>query len=204
MTEFESRPSLKRYIGAATRVVNKGARPTGLMGERLNKAVATFIGCAMHDPTLHFAGLAFEGALGHEDWLAAYNDASDVGRRVRYLPDDTWLTRWAPGPAHQAAFAPRSKHGPVVIYVHEGYLQVHVGYSGDGEKPIVASRMVLGPGSRFEAANPGAWTALCPLTDVTMTTIGLSPSYDINVTAARVVQQTVIKSLAANLAASVQ
>lgn len=204
MTEYQSRPGLKKYLGAATRVLNRGVRPMGLMGERLNKAIATFVGCAMHDPTLHLAGLSFDGPLGREDWIAAWSDASDIARRTRYLPDDTWLTRWAPGPTHQAPFLPRSKHGPIVLYVHEGTLQVAVGYSSDGEKPAVAARMVLGPGARFEAANPGTWTALCPLEEVTMTVIGLQPEYDLNVVQARVVTQNALKALAANLASSVQ
>lgn len=199
-----ARPSLKKCIASAARLLNKGAQPLGLMGERLSKAIATIAGCAMHDANLHFTGLAFDGALGREEWMAPYSDFSDVTHRVRLVPDDTWVTRWSPGVPHQAPFKPYPKSGPVVIYVHEGELQIGVGYSSDGEKPPMASRQVLGPGSRFEAVNPGTWLALCPLTEVTMTVIGLRPAYDHNATSAKVLQQTLMRHVALSIADSLK
>lgn len=203
--EGASRPSLKKYVSSAARLLNKSPQPLGLMGDRLSKAVATMAGCAMHDANLHFTGLSFEGPLGREEWVAPYNDHSEeISRRVRLVPSDTWLTRWMAGTTHQAPFKPYPKHGPVVLYVHDGYLQVSCGYSADGEKPPMTSRQVLGPNSRFEAANPGGWIAFCPLTDVTMTTIGLQPNYDMTTTAARVLPQTLIRYIAQQAADSIK
>lgn len=194
------RVSLKRHIAAAARILNDGPQPLGLMGERLSKAVATIAGCAMHDPALHFTGLSFDGVLGREEWLAPYSDASDVTRRVRLIPEDTWITRWAPGQTHQAPFRPLAKNGPVAIYIHSGALQVSDGFSVDGEKPPMAGRMVLTAGSRFEATKPGTWLALCPLVETTMTVIGMKPSYDLVTTHARVLQQTLVCFIARSIA----
>lgn len=195
-----SRTSLKMHTATALRILRRSAQPIGLMGERLSKAIACIAGCAWHDPLLHFHGLGFDGELGREEWLAPYNDASDVSHRVRLLPQDTWLTRWAPAPSHQARFRPIAETGPIVIAVHEGDLQVNTGYSHDGNKPPMCSRTLLSPGSRFEAVNPGSWVALCPITEVTMTIIGLHPAYDQTVTVARALPQNLVRAVTLRVA----
>lgn len=195
-----SRTSLKMHTSTALRILKRSVQPIGLMGDRMTKAIACIAGCAWHDPLLHFHGLGFDGELGREEWLAPYNDASDVTHRVRLLPQDTWLTRWAAAPSHQARFRAVAETGPIVIAVHDGGLQIGTGYSHDGNKPPMASRAVFSAGSRFEAVTPGAWVAICPLTEVTMTISGLHPAYDQTVTLARALPQNLITAVTLRVA----
>lgn len=198
-----SRAKLSTHIKNAARILKSQVEPLGLFGERLTKAIATLAGCATHDPVLHFHGLGIDNTAGQqEEWLSPYSDASDLERRVRLLPVDTWLTRWPVGVSHQTPFKPRLHDGPLVLYVHEGALQVSVGYSHDGERPPVVSRSVYPAGSRFEAVTPGAWVALCPLTPVVMTISGVRPIYDASITPARVLPQNLTKFLAMKVADS--
>jgi tellurite resistance-related uncharacterized protein len=56
---------------------------------------------------------------------------------------------------------------PSVMRILEGSYEMGIGYSANGEKPVIAATTILSEGSSYEMLDPNSWHYVKPISDVT-------------------------------------